>query len=136
VLTSQWLFCLIVPPQINLNIIMLNRAAILLKLKQAAVDWINAADPMENPGYSLKSANEDRTVYLVSDEVAEDPVSLTHWLRLNWEVLFEAELEAWYVDKSLWVQERSFEMFQEWFEVECHSMITDTGDTPIEDDGY
>jgi hypothetical protein len=115
---------------------MLNRAAILLKLKQPAIDWINEADPMGNPGISLKSGNEDRTVYLVSDEVAEDPVNVMRWLRLNWETLFETELEAWYLDESLWVQDRSFELFQEWFELECHSMITDTADTPIEDDEY
>jgi hypothetical protein len=115
---------------------MLNRAAILLKLKQAAVDWINEADPLENPGITLESANEDRTVYLVSDEVADDPVNVMHWLRLNWEVLFEAELTAWYIDESLWVHDRNFELFQEWFELECHSVITDTVDTPIEDDGY
>ena len=115
---------------------MLNRAAILLKLKQTAVDWINEADPLENPGISIKSANEDRTVYLVSDEVADDPVNVMHWLRLNWEALFEAELEAWYRDESLWVQDRSFELFQEWFECECHSMITDTVGTLIKDDGY
>jgi len=49
---------------------MLNRAAIFLKLKQPAIDWINEADPVDSPRVSLESANEDRTVYLVSDEVA------------------------------------------------------------------
>jgi hypothetical protein len=115
---------------------MLNRAVILLKLKQPAVDWINEADPIDNPEITLESANEDRTVYLVNDEVAEDPVNVMHWLRLNWETLFETELETWYLDESLWVQDRSFELFQAWFELECHSMITDTVDTPLEDDGY
>ena len=115
---------------------MLNRAAILLKLKQPAIDWINQADPRESHDISSESANEERTVYLVDDQVAEDPVNLTHWLKLNWEALFESELEAWYVDESLWVKNRSFELFQAWFQVECHSIITDTVGTALEDDGF
>ncbi len=122
-------------PLTKRKIYMINRAAILLKLKQPAVDWINEVDPVDNHRVNLKSANEDRAVYLVDDEVADDSVNVAHWLRLNWEALFNAELEAWYLDESLWIQGRSFELFQEWFEIECHPVITDTVDTAIEDDG-
>jgi predicted XRE-type DNA-binding protein len=59
-------------PQTKRKIYMINRAAILLKLKQPAIDWINEVDPVDNHRVNLKSANEDRTVYLVDDEVADD----------------------------------------------------------------
>jgi len=115
---------------------MLNRAVLLLKLKQPAVDWVNKADPTGNPGISLDNANKDRTVYLVDESVADDMVNATHWLKLNWQQLFERELGSWYVDESLWVKKRSFDMFRQWFEVEIHSMVIDTSNDHLEDDGF
>jgi len=115
---------------------MLNRAALLLKLKQPAVDWVNKADPMGDPGIILANANKDRKVFLVDESVADDMVNVTHWLKLNWERLFEEELESWYIDDSMWVKNRSFDMFREWFEVEIHSIVIDTIDEPLEDDGF
>ncbi len=115
---------------------MINRAAILLKVKHPAIGWINEADPLGKDQITLENANEERTVYLVDDYVAEDPVNRMHWLKLNWKVLFETELEGWYVDDALWPKNLTFKMFQEWFELECHSVITDTVDAPLEDDGY
>jgi len=114
---------------------MINRAAVILKYKEPAVQWINAADPYhDNPQIRLEEVNDDRTVYLVSDHEADDDETLARWIKLNYEVLFEAELEGWYTDESLWPPKRTFELFQEWFEVECHTMIEDTVGTPIVDD--
>jgi len=115
---------------------MLNRAVLLLKLKQPAIDWVNEADPTGNPGISLDNANKDRKVFLVDESVADDLVNVTHWLKLNWERLFEEELESWYIDESLWVEKRSFDMFRQWFEVETHSIVVDTIDGSLEDDGF
>ena len=114
---------------------MINRAAILLRLKPLAIEWINKADPYENGvGVSLESANEERTVYLVSDHVADDAHSVQKWIELNYEVLFENELEGWYTDERLWPEDRSLELFKAWFDVECHSVIEDTVDGPVEDE--
>ncbi len=114
---------------------MINRSAIILKYKPPAVSWINEADPIEeHPGITIEDVNEDRTIYLIDDENAEDPDILEVWLRMNVEVMFENELLAWYQDESLWPKHIDYELFESWFDVECHSIVVDTVGTEIIDD--
>ncbi len=42
-----------------------------------------------------------------------------------WPDLFEAMLECWVRDEEYWPKERSFQMFQTWFEVQLSSIIED-----------
>lgn len=114
---------------------MINRAAVILVYKKPAIDWINEADPSDNsPEITAESVNEDNTVYLIREEDADTPDVLNQWIKLNYKVLFENELENWYIDESLWPTKRTLKMFHEWFKVECHSIIEDTVGLPIEDD--
>lgn len=114
---------------------MINRAAVILKYKEPAVIWINDADPYnDNPGISLESVNEENTVYLIRDQDADSSVILKEWLNLNYKTLFESELEEWYTDENLWPKKRDLELFHEWFEIQCHTVIIDTVRGPIEDD--
>ena len=111
---------------------MLNRAAVILKLKEPFIKWMNEADPYDNPWIELESANEDCTVYLISSYDAE---MFDEWMSLNYLILFENELEDWYSDKSLWPKHLDRELFDEWFKVELHTVLYDTADDKIEDDG-
>nr|WP_198034541.1 hypothetical protein [Halomonas sp. 1513] len=68
---------------------MLNRSALLLHYKAPAVQWINDADP--SPGgkpIAQEEVNRDRTVYLISDAVAESPAEVRRWGKANWRSLF------------------------------------------------
>ncbi|MDZ7642736.1 MAG: hypothetical protein U5J62_12060 [Desulfurivibrio sp.] len=115
---------------------MLNRAAVILKYKEPAVHWINAADP--NPDkvkVMAEEVNAERTVYLISDEDGDGPEAVERWIKQNYQVLFESELEDWYTDPALWPQELSLELFRQWFEVECHPVVFDTVGGEIYDDG-
>ncbi len=114
---------------------MINRAALILKYKPPAVAWINEADPYDdNPGITLEDVNEDRTVYLISDENADDPDVLESWIKLNVETLLESELMGWYQDESLWPKPLDYKLFQSWFELECHTVLIDTDESEIIDD--
>ena len=114
---------------------MINRAAIILKYKEPAIKWINDADPYnENPGISLESVNEENTVYLISDQDADSPDVLKNWIQLNYEALFEHELDGWYTDENLWPKKRDLKLFHKWFEIEIHTVIIDTVGLPIKDD--
>ena len=114
---------------------MINRAAVILKYKEPAVEWINTADPYnDDPEETVDSVNIDRTVYLIRDESADTPEDVDEWIEMNWDVLFESELEGWYTDEELWPEDRSIGLFHKWFDVECHTLIVDTVDDPIEDD--
>jgi hypothetical protein len=114
---------------------MINRAAIILKYKSPAVQWINEADPYNaDPGISLESVNEDRKVYLIKDEDATGLEAIEQWIKMNYEALFENELKGWYTDENLWPKKRDLRLFREWFDVDYHSVIEDTVGLPIEDD--
>lgn len=115
----------------------INRSAIILRYKKPAVDWINDADPViENPGITLESVNTDRNVYLISDDDGDNEKSVALWVKDNCQVLFENEIHAWYLDESLWPKLSGLKMFNEWFDVEHHSIVLDTLDEPIEDDEF
>jgi hypothetical protein len=114
---------------------LLNRAAVILKFKAPAIRWVNEADPSpDSHPITEADANTDRTVYLVSDEDADGDEAINRWLQANFETLFEAELEGWYTDPSMWPQERTWTLFCEWFDVECHTMLIDTVGDEIYDD--
>lgn len=115
---------------------MINRAAIILKYKEPAILWINKVDPyVDVPSISLEEANEDRPVYLISDEDADTPETVERWINLNHKTIFETELEGWYTDPSLWPNNLTLEVFKEWFEVECHTILIDTvGDQICDED--
>ncbi len=111
---------------------MLNRAALIVRYKQPFVDWINAVDP--SPSYdplTLADVDRERTVYLVEVEDADE---LGQWLANNHEELFEEELAGWYTDPALWPRDRSLKRLEEWFSLELHTVVVDTGDSALEDD--
>ena len=61
---------------------MINRSALILKYKEPFVRWINEADPYkDDPGIAPENANEDRTVYLITEDDAEN---IEKWIALNW----------------------------------------------------
>ena len=114
---------------------MINRAAVILKHKAPAVQWIKDADPCDDGSQiSLEEANRECTVYLINDQDADDDKALARWIKANFAALFETELEGWYTDESLWPQKRTLKLFHKWFDVECHTVIEDTVGTPIMDE--
>ncbi|NND93055.1 MAG: hypothetical protein HKN42_19520 [Granulosicoccus sp.] len=114
---------------------MINRSAVILRYKAPAVAWINTADPhQEDPGITMQSVNQERTVYLISEGDGEDDASVAAWIEDNFRALFESEIHGWYLDESLWPELTGLKMFREWFDVESHSMIVDTVDAALEDD--
>ena len=111
---------------------MVNRAAVILRYKDPFVKWIKEADPIkDSTEVTMASANEERTVYLISDGDAEN---IDRWIRENQCALFESELEGWYTDESLWPKKRDLKTFKKWLGVECHSVVLDTVGDQIFDD--
>ncbi|SMF69416.1 hypothetical protein SAMN02745866_04354 [Alteromonadaceae bacterium Bs31] len=116
---------------------MINRAALILKYKKPAIEWINDADPLDDdPQISASDVNTERTVYLLREDVADTPELLEEWLKMNVDVLFEKELEGWYSDETLWPENRNYSLFKKWFKVECHTVIEDTVGGPIIDEEF
>jgi len=113
---------------------MLNRAALILRYKQPFVDWINAADPSPTSHtFTLAEANQEHTVHLVE---VEDENELARWLSRHHEELFEEELKGWYTDPALWPRDRSLKVLQRWCSFELHTVVVDSGESPLEDDEF
>lgn len=112
---------------------MINRAAVIVRLKEPFINWINKVDPYDSRSkLTLEEANEDRTVYLIDDAEAEH---VDEWVELNFKQLFECELEDWYEDPSLWPKDIDRELFDAWCGLECHTVIVDTvGDAIVDVD--
>ena len=70
-------------------------------------------------------------MYLVE---VEDEDELTEWLTRHHEELLEEELNGWYADPTLWPRDRSLKMLKEWCSFKLHTVVVDTGESPLEDD--
>lgn len=102
------------------------RCAMVLKPKKPFLDWLSQIDP-ESGEFDILS---DTDVYLLPDfETLEE---LEIWLADNYHNIFEDQLNNWYTDESLWVQNRTFQLFKEWFEYTLHTMVWDTLETDID----
>jgi len=110
---------------------MLNRAVLVIRYKQPFVDWINAVDPAPTHKIDLAGVNDDNTAYLVE---VEDEEQFQEWLELNGAILFEEVLNDWYTDPDLWPSDRSLAQFREWCTFELHTLVLDTGESPLFDD--
>jgi len=109
----------------------INRALIVLKAKQEAVDWINEVDPMESESpITLENVHEDCTSYLVPEDIESHDHAMV-WALHNAEVLLDEFLYGWYQDESLWPENIGPKLFDKWFDVEYHSILIDTVDEPI-----
>jgi len=111
---------------------MLNRAAVTVRPKQPFIDWVASVD---DAGLT-PDEDDEATVYLVPAYTDEDEA----WEVLEevYESIFEAELYGWHDDEAAWPQERDFETFQAWFEIELHAIVEDLCDYEIaeeEDEG-
>ena len=100
----------------------INRNLFNVKSKQPYVDWINA-QPDQNTPVSLAEIRRDCTTYLIPEVTSEDDVF--EYIEVFKLGIFEIELDAWYLDPKTWPRKRTPAMFDEWFELEFHSMIID-----------
>ena len=107
---------------------MLNRSVLIVWPKQPFLDW---AAKLDDSGL-VPDADDEGTAYLIPNFESDKEA---------WEILeeiypevFENELWDWHTDESAWPQNRDFEMFRQWFEIELQSVVKDLCDDAIYDD--
>ena len=107
---------------------MINRSAILVRPLKPYLEWAASLGDDD----LVPSGDDDRTVYLVpvfeDDEQAEEVLSRVY------ETLFDNELFGWHTEEADWPQDRSYDLFLEWFEVEMDSVVEDLSAVPIRDE--
>jgi hypothetical protein len=110
----------------------INRSLAIIKPQQPFVDWANQLSDADGK-VSLADFREDCLAVLIA-EYDTDEEARGH-INAMWEDLFEEELWEWCTEESWWPQERTREMFWEWFDVEFHSVVADPYEDPIKKEG-
>jgi len=106
----------------------INRTVVLLAPRQPFLDWLNSVDP-DDEMLVLEDLREDNEVFLIPQY--NDNTDSEKWVKTRWSFLFEHMLMGWVEDENLWPQDRTLDMFNEWFEIEIHTMAWDLSDEPL-----
>jgi hypothetical protein len=109
-----------------------NRVAAIVKAKQPFIDWTNGNPHAKGFVVTLDQVNEEPHLFLFPNlEMTED-----NWkqVELAKPFIFEEMLVGRYRDEATWPQDRSAKVFDQWFDVEISSDITDFGDDTITKD--
>lgn len=106
----------------------------VVRPRQPFLDWVRSVDDSPEK-LELEDLQDDCSAYLVPEcDDLEEQMAVILWC---WEVVFEDELFAWFTDDDLWPDDRSPEMFIEWFDIEFHSTVSDlVDDLPLERINY
>ena len=107
-----------------------NRSAVTIRPKQPFVDWINSTPGDDK--YTIQQLSRERTVILLP-EFQRPGDEMKHLKKICSEI-FEHELFAWYMDDSTFPKKRDWKLFQEWFEIELSSEVSDMVDEDVEKD--
>ena len=105
----------------------INRGCLILKPRQPFIDWLNQTDSDEP--IHLKEAREDVTAFLIPDFDSNEEADL--FVKNNYLSFFEQILEDWITDENIWPKDRTRTKFEQWFDIQIHSMVVDTVDKKI-----
>jgi hypothetical protein len=102
----------------------IERVAALLKPSLVMLDWINENSDDEE-AISLEEVHADATIILLP--LFDDEEQIEDYLSQIYQEIFEEELASWDEDETTWPEERSLEVFLEWFDIELHTVVRDAG---------
>lgn len=105
---------------------LLNRCALSLKPRQPMLDWVR---PFAVDG-ERDTLLQESSLYLIP--CCEDELQARQHLQQVSERIFQNELELWCRDPQLWPQNRSHQLFLEWFCVSFHPLVDDLTADPLD----
>lgn len=111
-----------------------NRSVVIVRPKQPLVDWVNDTPEVKpRKKLTLEDMRASRTVLLVPQDTT--PAQARRYVESLKPYLFEMQLNLWYRDPRTWPRERSNAPFDEWFDLELHTLVVDVVDGPLERQG-
>ncbi len=100
----------------------IDRMAVVVLPREPVVDWVNETDP--DHLIWLEDISWRGNVYLIPRfETIEEAEMHVESI---FDDIFCNELAEWFEDKSKWPQERTYDMFLEWFDVIYDVVAYDT----------
>lgn len=103
-----------------------NRSVVNLFPTKLYLDWLNYIRD-SNIGLGLNDL--EPISFLIKD--FDDKSDFEYWLENNFPLMFEIRLNYSCVDKSLWPEVRTLEVFNQWFVVRYCNLILDFENHPI-----
>jgi len=102
----------------------INRSIAIIRIKQPFVDWAN-----QLPDTEFKSSLDDfktdcLAILIPGYQTDEEAIGY----------IFIEKLYGWCTEEEWFPQDRTNEMFWQWFEVELHSIVMDSCMEPIEEE--
>jgi len=98
----------------------LNRAALVLYAKRPFLKWVNG---LGAPPLTLDELRKDPSVYLVP--AFADDASTAQYLAREYDVFFREQLSSWWTDEADWPGNRTFKLFEQWFDYSVHDLVFD-----------
>jgi len=100
----------------------IDRSVAIIRPKQPFLDWANKLPDAEEE-VSLEDLVDDCTAILIAEcDDAQEAKALINAMALDF---LESELFSWCTYQNWWPQNRTKEMFWDWFDVEFHSIVID-----------
>ena len=102
--------------------------AVVIRPKQPCLDWVNTIPRSES--YTMEDISEENTVYLIPnyDKKGDED----EFIKQHYSKIFDFELQGWKGRGTVFPENRTYEMFLEWFHIEVNSEIFDLVSQEIE----
>ncbi|MNE43531.1 hypothetical protein D3C80_1377100 [compost metagenome] len=111
----------------------INRFSLHVHFQQPYLDWYNSIFP-EEAFSSVEEINKtEKTTYLIP--VFDNDEEIEEYLKENFETFFIDELFAVSMQQESWPQDITWELFNEWFEIDVTPMVVDYGEEELIDEG-
>jgi hypothetical protein len=112
--------------ELDLFPMVMNRSVVNLIPTKIFLDWLNY---IRGSDVSLGLNDLNPISLLIKD--FDFTIEFDDWLELNYDLLFMIRLNYSCIDKSIWPEIRTFDVFKEWFEIKHSNLILDLEDEPI-----
>jgi len=109
----------------------INRNALIVYPKQELYNWVNDHNPEENHECPETLGYDDANVYLIPDYAY--PEEAIQHVKEDFLTYFMNEIKDWDSPNTVWPENLSWELFNQWFHFSVQSVVMDTAeDEPME----
>lgn len=108
----------------------LNRGILVVRPAEPFLSWASElpAEEGEEP-FDPETALEWKTAFLVPEFDTEEET--WDWVEAHCTTVFEMQLADWHTDPATWPENRGWDTFAEWFEMEFIEIAWDLVDEPL-----
>ena len=104
--------------------LIVDRIVAVVRPKQKMLEWLHK-QPEVQANFSLQNLQTDCTALLIPP--FESPRQAKEYIKQTYLGIFNGELISWGLPQESWPNNRTYELFTDWFTVEFHSVVLDMG---------